>query len=443
MRIRLVAPAVSHDDYETRTDAFPIPRLALQVLATLTPPGHEVVIVDEAFGPSGDESVPDLVGITATTHQALRAYEIADEWRQRGAAVVLGGIHPTILPNEALLHADAVVEGEAEELWSGVVADAAAGVLHRRYRAETLPDRFGFAAPSRHLYPRPRRWLPRVQGLEASRGCPFACEFCAISGGSRRYRTRPVGDVVQEASSTSGAVLFFTDDALCLDRRHAREFLGGIEALGKTWIGQGTLSLAEEPGLLRLMRLSGCRGLLVGIESPDARRANLPKLTRLAIGTEDAVRRFHDAGIGVVGSFVFGLDHQGPDVFDRALELAERARLDGTNPCLLHPYPGTPLYNRLADEGRLLEPRWWLHRFTETRVPFRPLGMSIDQLFEGWVRFGRRFHSLSSFLSRLSGASPWRRGALGLTAVVLYNAAGRHYFKHMQRDTASRPRDRS
>ncbi len=445
MHIRLIAPAMSHDDRVTRSESFTLPRLALQTLAGLTPEEHYVTIIDEAFGPDSGGPVPDLVGITVTTHVAYRAYKMADEYKLRGAQVVLGGIHPTVLPREALGHADAVVVGEAEKLWPQVVADAQDRKLRREYRQDSPVDLAGSRPARRDLYPRPRRWIPFGHCVETSRGCKYSCEFCSIAAlPSRCYRTRPLSEVLRDLESIHNRSIFFVDDALGQNQRYARNLFTAMRPLHKLWIGQGTVSLAENPVLLADMKRSGCVGLLVGFESvQEGYRRSLPKISGMSISCEEAVRRFHDAGIAIMGSFVFGLDNDTPDVFDRTLEFAETCRLDAANPSVLHPYPGTRVYERFAVEGRLIEPRWWLLRFSETRVPFRPRGMSPDELLEGWIRFGRLFHAWGSILHRLRWISPLKRHPLSWVVCARLNTAqGRFFdcnFRNMPPSHASQP----
>jgi radical SAM superfamily enzyme YgiQ (UPF0313 family) len=414
-----------------RAEQFILPRLGLEIFAAHTPMGHEVTIVDETFAPDDAGDPADIVGITATTHAAMRAYEIADLYRRKGAIVMMGGIHATVLPQEALAHADAVVVGEAEDAWEMVVRDAEHGRVRRIYRNDGPIDLAAYRALPGRKYPRRRRPLPFSTGIETSRGCAYDCDFCSVSSVmGNRHRVRVVDEVVRETTGLSARNIFFLDDALGQERGHAMQLFRALEPFCVRWIGQGIVSLARDREMLGAMRRSGCVGLLVGFESVQEEAAGeIAKLRRLGLSTDEIVRRFHDEGIAVIGSFIFGLDHETPDIFVRTYAFVARSRLDGANPSILIPYPGTRLYDRLAAEKRLLNPLWWREQYSSTRVLFRPLRMSPDQLLEGWLSFGDRFHSLASIARRLFGIVPQKRGFLGTVAFLTYNAAQRRFFR--------------
>lgn len=431
MDIKLISPRIFGSDQVSRTEAFVLPRHGLEIVAAHTPAEHSVTIVDETVAPDDAKRVPDLVGITATTHLALRAYQIADGYRQRGATVVMGGIHPTVLPAEALLHADAVVVGEAEGAWERLLEDASRGSLQKIYRNDAMVDMARYRVPLARTYPKPRRPLPFSTGIETSRGCRYGCEFCSTASVmGHRYRARPVDEVAREISCLGARSVFILDDAIGHDRAHAFALFRAMEPLGIRWIGQGMVSIAEDRGLVRALRRSGCVGILLGLESIQSEaQSELAKLRYLTLSRENAVLRFHDEGIAVVGSFVFGGDHDTADVFDRTFAFAMRCRLDGANPAILLPYPGTRLYNRLAAEGRLLKPLWWLEPFSSLRVAFRPMKMTPDELLGGWLRFGLQMHSFRGVARRFLGIGPWQRGLLGTAAFFAYNAATGRFFK--------------
>ncbi len=416
MRIRLIAPFVPGDDALSSGGTFKVRRLNLPLLAGLTPPGHDVEIVDESFAASDHRAGPDLVGITVMTELARRAYFLGDHYRALGAKVVMGGVHATVMPQEALEHADAVVRGEAESLWPGLLADAAAGRLGRCYANGGGRPLAGSPRPRWDLYPAPERhgYTPLATGIETTRGCPYGCEFCSVSSvfGSR-MRVRPVDEVMAEVESVEGKQLFLVDDSFGLDRRATHVLMDRLAPLGKTWCGQGTIGLAEDPGLLRAMRRAGCIGLLVGFETlhPDT-RGGLRKLER-RIDPLEAMRRFHDAGIAILGAFVFGFDHDDAGVFDRTLEFASKARLDAAQLRVLVPFPGTALYARLQREDRLYAPRWWLDGHTSDTLLYRPLAMRPEELVDGVARVIRETYSRASIIRRFFGMPPWRRGAFG------------------------------
>jgi radical SAM superfamily enzyme YgiQ (UPF0313 family) len=435
MKIKLIAPHEQRED--TISSPFKFERVNLPLLAALTPPGHTVTIVEEAFAADDINQDVDLVGITVLTELALRAYCIADTYRRKGVQVVMGGIHPTVLPDEALEHSDAVVMGEAEGIWPRLVTDAAAGQMQRIYRSDRMTDLKGLPKPRRDLLSRSKyQGGTRIPvGVETSRGCPYDCEFCCIGQTlGHQYRVRPVQEVIAEIEAIDSPHLFFCDDALGLNRNVAKELFTELIPLRRRWLAQGTVSLAEDPELLRLMQRSGCLGLLIGFESVQKGTQNeVKKIKNLKVDFYEAMRRFHGEGFGILGSFVFGFDYENKDVFDQTLEFIMKCRMDVVQLRILTPYPGTRLYKRLLSEGRLLVRDWWLRGYPPDTLFFQPKGMSADELISGYARFNRQVYSLTAMLKRFLGMSPWKRSLLGCKAYVGVNLATRQrYFKGLE-----------
>lgn len=438
MNIKLVGPYEWREGRVLSAETFKIRQVSLPLLAALTPPGHTITIVDEAFAPDNIDQDVDLIGITVVTDLALRAYNLADNYRQRGVKVVIGGVHATVLPGESLRHADSVVVGEADEIWPQVVSDAAAGRMRRIYRAAKPTDLRGMPLPRRELYPRPayKSYTPLAFGVETSRGCPHHCEFCCSIGQlfGYQHRLRPVREVIAEIESIPSPHLFFVDDALGLNRAVAKKLFIEMISLGRIWVGQGTVSLAEDVELLRLLKRSGCLGLLIGFESIQKRiQHRIKKLRNLGIDFSEAMRRFHGEGIAILGAFVFGFDYENRDAFDRTLEFAMKYRLDGVQLRILVPFPGTRLYKRLLKEGRLFVPDWWLHGFSSDTLLFEPMGMTPDELLDGFASLNREIYSLPAIMKRFFSVSPWKRTALGCRVYTGYNLATRkRYFTSLK-----------
>lgn len=434
MNIKLIAPSDQHEN--TLSTPFKLQRVNLPLLAALTPPGHTISIVDETFATDDITQDVDLVAITVMTEGALRAYRIGDDYRRKGVKVVMGGIHPTVLPEEALEHADAVVVGEAEGVWAQLVADAASGQLQRIYRAGKMTDLQDLPKPRRDLLPGNHQgFIPVPVGVETSRGCPYDCEFCCIGRTlGQQYRVRPVQEVIAEIESIDSPHLFFVDDALALNRTAAKKLFTEMIPLRKRWLAQGTVSLAEDPELLALMKRAGCLGLLVGFESVQKdTQDGVGKIKNLSVDFYEAMRRFHNEGFGILGCFVFGFDYENKDVFDQSLEFIMKSRMDCAQLRILTPYPGTRLYERLLLEGRLFEENWWLRGYPPDTLLFQPKGMTIDELINGFARLNRQTYSFGAIAQRFFGMTPWKRTLFGCQVYAGLNLSTRNrYFKGLR-----------
>jgi radical SAM superfamily enzyme YgiQ (UPF0313 family) len=414
-RILLVSPVdramLGQDFY------FKFPHLSLPALAAYTPEGATVEIVDEKFRPLPDGREYDLVGITAMTPLAPKAYRIADAFRRQGIPVVMGGYHPTVLPDEALAHADSVCIGEAETVWPAIVADAMAGRLQERYRAETFPCLEGLPAPRRDLLkiPRSRRFEHiSVSFLQTTRGCPFRCSFCAVTsvlGGKLRHR--PVAEVEAEIESLGirrlgrgqkrdrfHDIIFFTDDNIVGHRGYAKELLRMVSRFNLKWVGQASTNVADSEEILALLRDSGCMGLAVGFETLSQK--NIRDVGKGVNRTQeylDRIRKIHAYGIGLAGNFIFGFDHDDATTFAEVTDFVDRARLEGFYYSLLTPYPGTPFFEQMKTEGRLLETDWSL--YDTDHVVYRPRLMDAETLMKGYRWAWRRSLTYRSILTRL------------------------------------------
>jgi len=334
--------------------------------------------------------------------------------------VVMGGMHPSALPEEAAEHADAVVIGEAENQWPRVFADFAAGRPQQFYRAEERPQLTNLPIPRRDLL-HTNRYLT-VNLVQTARGCPYACSFCSVTPVfGRCYRFRPVPEVMEEIRTLRSRWVGFPDDNIVASRRRAKELFEALIPLKLRWVGQGDLSMAKDEELLGLMARSGCMAMYIGLESLSQESlAAARKRVNLGVDYEEAIGKIHRHGIDIIGSFVFGLDPDGPDVFRRTVEFAERTKLGVAQFAVLTPFPGTPLYDQLRTEHRITNPDW--SQYTMSKVVYRPLNMTAAQLREGRRYAYRRFYSRRSILRR---SFVWRGGGGKWVLRVAVNASYR------------------
>ena len=394
-----------------------LPSLGLLTLAGLTPDRHEVTYHEVANLRDLDR-LPDcdLAAVSTFTAQVKDAYALAARFRAQGSRTVLGGLHATAMPEEALRHVDAVAVGEGEPLWPTILRDAEAGRLGGVYRnpgpefdlADAPMPRFDLLQPERY----------NRLTVQTTRGCPWRCEFCASSILlTRRFKPKPVAKVVAEIREIKRVwprpFVEFADDNSFADRRHARALLEAVAAEAVPWFTESDIGIADDPALLDLMREAGCVQVLVGLESPSAvaldgveTRRNW-KRSRLATYAP-AIRRIQERGIAVNGCFVLGLDGSTVDDFALVREFVEESGLYEVQLSVLTAFPGTPLYRRLLAEGRLLDPTAW-ERCTIFDVNFRPRQMSVEALEQGLVSLASDLYSAEAKARRTSAFLRQRR----------------------------------
>jgi radical SAM superfamily enzyme YgiQ (UPF0313 family) len=416
------------------TRVFRFSMLSSLAVAAAMPEGVETRILDEEVEPLDPDEPADLVGVSLMTFNAPRAYEIADAFRRKGRPVVLGGYHPTFRPEEALSHADAVCVGEAEPNVGRLLDDLRAGRLRPVYD-EGPADLSTLRRPDRSLVPRGRyAWVDPIQ---ATRGCPHGCTFCSISSFfDRRFRTRPVEDVVDELRELGPRILFL-DDNLTVDPDYARELFARMIPLGKLWYSQSSVTLADDPELLGLAVRSGCRGVFVGFESlSEEGLSAFRKDFARARDYRRAVERFQAAGVGVQAGIVLGHDADGPEVFRETLAFLLTARLDALQATILTPFPGTPLFDELERAGRIVDRDW--SRYDFRHAVFEPKHMSRQTLQAGHDWLLARFYSIRAVAGRLLGELSYLGPGTILRATAPLNFG---YRVRLQQDRTWRRKD--
>jgi radical SAM superfamily enzyme YgiQ (UPF0313 family) len=405
-KILFINPAFK-ENLHSNIKVLAIPPLNLAMIAAYTPDHYEIEIVDEAVEELDLEAKADLVGITCMTPLAPRAYEIATHFRSRDIPVVMGGIHASYMPEEALRYVDCVVGGEAEETWPKVLADFEQGRMQRHYKAEGLPDITNLKMPRRDLL----RGKYFVETVQTGRGCPINCNFCSVTAfNGARYRLRSTDNIIEEIKRIKSKRIFIVDDNIVgagnKYMNRARELFGRLKECGKEWGAQTCLNIVEHPDVLKLAREAGCRGLLIGFESIDADAlAHMHKPVNLRPNTKnfsEAIRKIHDHGLAIVGCFIFGADTQDKDVFRRTVDFALANNIDAIQMTLETPLPGTAFYRQIVAEDRLLltdYPRDWKH-YNIVEPVFQMKNFTPREAYENLLGAYREVSSLGSSLKR-------------------------------------------
>lgn len=413
---------------------FAIPPLALMILSSIKVEGVEQSICDLRFEPFPEERAWDLVGIGVHTGMAARAFELADRLRQRGTKVALGGPHVTLFPDSCRPHADLLVHGEADDLWRDVLENLRDGSLRQEYRAAAFPDLERPRPVEKGLLDARRYFTTNL--VQTGRGCPHNCDFCNVHVlNGHKLRRRHIEEVVDEVrrfSQSDRRIFFFVDDSINADPEYAEALFRRIEPLGIRWFGQATTALGRQGRLLETFARSGCRALLVGIESvePTSRRAHGKNQSRLR-ELEGSVRAIREAGISLYGSFIYGLDGDTLETPAAILDFVDRTRLDVPGINILRPTPGTRVFSRLAEEGRLLFDPAELTAFRYTfgqEMLYRPKNIPLDQFVASYSELTRRLFSVSGALRR-GMAAPAEKGA-----VLLFNLLYSHLYRLSRND---------
>jgi radical SAM superfamily enzyme YgiQ (UPF0313 family) len=401
MRLTLVHPSIGHRIGEKYIRTWQMEPLAPAALAGLTPKDVDIRFYDDRMETIPYDEATDLVAISVETYTARRAYEIASEYRRRGVPVVMGGFHATLVPDEVAEYAESVVIGEAEAIWPLVIDDARHGKLQPMYRSEKRPKLAGFF-PDRSIFAG-KRYLP-LGLIEAGRGCHFKCDFCAIQTyfGSTQTR-RPAEDVCDEIRRMKKPLYFFVDDNITSNIDEAKELYRRLIPLKIRWVSQASINVAFDEELLQLLAASGCQALLIGFESlnPENLRQMHKSFNTMKGGYEVALANLRRHGIRLYTTFIVGYDGDSPESLREVVSFAERHRFYIVAFNHLTPFPGTPLYERLQTEGRLLFDRWWLDPgYRYGMVPFTPAGMTANEVKEGCIAARSEFYRLGSIWRR-------------------------------------------
>lgn len=421
MKIALICPAVDSERVsENNNKKAPKisrgNRISMLAVATETPSEHEIVYLDEHIEAINFNDDFDLVGVSFMTGFANRAYEIGDEFRRRGKTVIFGGYHPTFVPDESLLHCDAVCIGDAEITWEKIIGDYEKRELKKYYRSD---NNFNLA----DLKPLRREILPKgsvfsLNLVMVGRGCPHNCSYCSVTSFYNGvYRHRPVDKIIEEIKSLNGRLLLFGDDNIVADKDFAEELFRQLIPLNKTWMSQANLLIAEDDNLLDLVSRSGCIGLFIGLESIN--NNNLEKAGKKFYNSDkyiELINKLFNKGIAVIPGIMLGFDDDTEKTFDDTYEFLNKIPIADAQIAIVTPFPGTRLYDNLNSEGRIFCRDWSKYDFRN--VVYYPKNISPEKLQEKTNAMKRDFYSYKSIFRR-TGSIAFKWGIRNTLSLAL------------------------
>ena len=424
LKLKLIVPTWENKQKrKLKGMGFRWPPLNLPIIAALTPKDFDISIVDENVDNIDWDDVPDIVGITCMTAQAPRAYAIAKRYREMGVKVVMGGMHPSALPDESLQYANAVIIGEAELVWEKLLYDFKQGNLQKIYKSNKYPNLINMPLPRRDLLKLDRYII--FNTIQLFRGCPYNCSFCSVTRFfGNTYRARPIDDVIREINILRGTklrskIFAFVDDNIVGLPEYTKELCRKLIPLKIWWGGQASIRVAEDVELVKLLAQSGCRALFIGFESVSQETLKEAHKSFVKVSKfVDAVKRLHDYGINVEGAFIFGFDSDDKSVFYRTVEFADKMGVDAAQFGILTPFPGTTLWEKLEREGRILIKDW--SKYTIGKVVFKPKNMTPEELQEGTNWAWDTFYSLRKISKRLIRALK-RPGTILPVSLIQYS----------------------
>lgn len=424
MKLLLINPL----DKNTCTYSNHFPPLSLGYIAALTPPNCKIEFIDENF----EEFIPlraDLVAITAMTIQINRAYEISRVYKKMGIPVILGGIHASMVPEEALDYATSVVIGEAENLWEQVIADFVNGQLKCIYKNTSFPTLQKMVIPRRDIFSKKYRF----DCIQTSRGCPFNCDFCSVPiFNGREYRLRPVDEVIDELKTIKKNLVFFVDDNIvgygkASEERAVTLFEGILKSgIKRHWISQASVNVANNESLLKLMRKTGCLGLLIGFESIDVRNLresgksqNLRENESPEQIYKQVIHKLHKHGIAVNGYFSYGYEDTEESIL-RSLDFITKSHIDIVNTPIVIPSPGTSLYKKLYDQIEFKNyPLDW-NKYLG-RLVYSPRKTSKKEFYKAYLFSAKKINSLKEILKRGFYSLIWSRNFFQSLMILMFN----------------------
>ncbi len=370
-------------------------RVTLPVLAAYTPKDIDLRVYEESVEDIDFNEEFDLVGISVLTSSFQRAREISEEYSDNGTKVVWGGIHPTIMPEESKKYADSIIKYNGELAWRNVLSDFKNGRLKEEYIGQMPIERI---LPERNILS--GKSFFSFATVETSRGCPYSCDYCStplLNGG--KFQKFSIDSVIHDIQSIDSNFIFFVDDNLLGNKKHAKELFERMKGLGKSWLSQASIHIAEDDELLKAAVEAGCKGLYIGFESVYQGSLDESRKNNNVSKYSDLIKKIHDYGIAIEGGFIFGFDSDDKSVFEKTIDFVDKTKIDSPNYHVLTPYPGTPLFERLKLEGRIITQDW--SKYNTGNVVFRPKQMTSGELLEGYNWIHDETYGLSNIFRRV------------------------------------------